>query len=268
VIEPAPTPRVREKARRMHRRSLIAFIFSAISPNPATVAGTLGRRFARPNFASGSCGRASSRRRQSGVRRGGHASPASTPGKLTRHQQQSQHDGVIALVWKPSREYLEKRWAEGCHDASRLCRELQQKGYTGQCSRVTEFLQPWRSQEPKRNRHHRKLPGLRLVAFWLAKPAEKRKPAEQQWVQSITKGCPEIATAERLAQGFRDLVQNHKASELDTWLESAGGIKEFRGFAAGIRRDHASVIAGLEQSWSNAQVEGQVHRLKLLERQM
>jgi transposase len=114
------------------------------------------------------------------------------------------------------------------------------------------------------------LAGLRLVAFWLAKPAEKRKPAEQQWVQPITKGCPEIATAERLAQGFRDLVQNRKASELDTWLESAAaaGIKEFRGFAAGIRRDHAAVIAGLEQAWSNGQVEGQVHRLKLLKRQM
>jgi hypothetical protein len=58
--------------------------------------------------------------------------------------------------------------------------------------------------------------GLRLVAFWLAKPAEVRKPAEQQWVEAITKGCPEIATAERLAQGFRDLVQDPKASDLDT----------------------------------------------------
>ena len=39
-----------------------------------------------------------------------------------------------------------------------------------------------------------------------------------------------------------------------------------RGFAAGIRRDHAAVIAGLEQAWSNGQVEGQVHRLKFLKR--
>jgi transposase len=37
---------------------------------------------------------------------------------------------------EPYREYLEKRWAEGCHNASRLCRELQQKGYTGERSRV------------------------------------------------------------------------------------------------------------------------------------
>src|ERR1019366_6747415 len=154
---------------------------------------------------------------------------------------------------EPYREYLEKRWAKGCHNATRLCRELQDQGYTGQRSRVKEYLQPWRTQEPKRNRRHRKLPGLRMVAFWLAKPAEQRKPAEQQWVEAITKGRPEIATAERLARGFRDLVQNHKASELDTWLESAAaaGIKEFRGFAAGMRRDRAAVIAGLDQSWSN-----------------
>jgi len=171
---------------------------------------------------------------------------------------------------EPYREYLEKRWAEGCHNASRLCRELQQKGYTGERSRVKEFVQPWRTQEPKGNRRHRKLPGLRLIAFWLAKPAAKRKPAEQKWVRAITEGRAEIATAERLAQGFCDLVQNHKAGDLDTWLQSAAsaGIKEFRGFAASIRRDRAAVVAGLEQPWSNGQVEGQVHRLKLLKRQM
>jgi hypothetical protein len=112
---------------------------------------------------------------------------------------------------------------------------LQQKGYTGERSRVKEFVQPWRTQEPKRNRRHRKLPGLRLIAFWLAKPAAKRKPAEQKWVQAITEGRAEIATAERLAQGFCDLVQNHKTGDLYTWLQSAAsaGIKEFRGFAAG-----------------------------------
>ena len=140
----------------------------------------------------------------------------------------------------------------------------------GRAQPCEEFVQPWRTREPKRNRRHRKVPGLRLIAFWLAKPAAKRKPAEQKWVQAITEGRAEIVTAERLAQGFCDLVQNHKAGDLDTWLQSAAsaGIKEFRGFAASIRRDRAAVVAGLEQSWSNGQVEGQVHRLKLLKRQM
>ena len=46
------------------------------------------------------------------------------------------------------------------------------------------------------------------------------------------------------------------------------GIPELNGFATGIRRDHAAVAAGIEKPWSNGQVEGQVHRLKLLKRQM
>ena len=32
---------------------------------------------------------------------------------------------------EPFREYLEKRWAEGCHNAARLWRELREQGYTG-----------------------------------------------------------------------------------------------------------------------------------------
>jgi transposase len=171
---------------------------------------------------------------------------------------------------EPYREYLEKRWAEGCHNATRLWRELQQQGYSGQVSRVKEFLQSWRVQGPQSPARRRKLPGLRLIAFWLAKPPADRKDTEQQWVEAITKQDAEIAKAEGLAQTFRDIVRERKASDLNAWLESAeaSGIAEINGFAAGIRRDHAAVIAGLEQPWSNGQVEGQIHRLKLLKRQM
>lgn len=171
---------------------------------------------------------------------------------------------------EPHREFLEKRWAEGCHNASQLWRELRQKGYPGQFGRVKQFLQPWRLQGPNPKPHHQKLPGLRLVAFWLSKPAGDRKEKEQQWVQQVTNDHPEIGTAENLAQRFRDMVCNHKADDLDAWLESAEtcGIPEFHGFAMGIRRDHAAVAAGIDQLWSNGQVEGQVHRLKLLKRQM
>jgi transposase len=171
---------------------------------------------------------------------------------------------------EPFREYLEKRWAEGCRNASRLWRELREKGYDGQRSRVKEFLQPWRSSEPKSTSRNHKLPGLRLLAFWLAKPPEQRQPVEVQWVQAISKDHPEIVTSETLAQAFREMVKNRKAGDLDTWLESAeaSGIPELNGFAMGIRRDHAAVAASLDQPWSNGQVEGQVHRLKLLKRQM
>ena len=40
-----------------------------------------------------------------------------------------------------------------------------------------------------------------------------------------------------------------------------------REVAEGIRRDHAAVLAALTHEWSLGQVEGQIHRLKLLKRQ-
>jgi len=39
-------------------------------------------------------------------------------------------------------------------------------------------------------------------------------------------------------------------------------------FAAHLQRDQAAVLAAMQLPWSNGHVEGQVHRLKLIKRQM
>ncbi len=39
-------------------------------------------------------------------------------------------------------------------------------------------------------------------------------------------------------------------------------------FCEGLERDNAAVLAAIQLPWSNGQVEGQVHRLKLIKRQM
>ncbi len=46
---------------------------------------------------------------------------------------------------------------------------------------------------------------------------------------------------------------------------TAGALSSF---VAGLGRDHAAVEAAFYSSWNNGQVEGQVHRLKLLKRQI
>jgi transposase len=53
---------------------------------------------------------------------------------------------------------------------------------------------------------------------------------------------------------------------LKAWLISseASDIPELKRFAAGIERHCEAVAAAVEQHWSNGQVEGQVHRIKLL----
>jgi transposase len=167
--------------------------------------------------------------------------------------------------------YLEKRWAEGCHNASQLCRELRQQGYSGRRSRVKEYVQPWRAISTlASSKPRRKLPNLRLVAFWLTKPPMQRSPDEQRWVEAVINGHPQVATAEYLAQQFRQVFKDRDSVALRSWLAGsvASDIPELRRFVAGIQRDYEAVVAAVEQRWSNGQVEGQVHRLKLLKRQM
>jgi transposase len=169
------------------------------------------------------------------------------------------------------RAYLEKRWAEGCHNASQLCRELRNRGYSGKRSRVKEYVQPWRAKVlPVQSKPRRTLPNVRLVAFWLAKSPAQRNSNEQQWVQAVTTAHPQIAAAEHLAQQFRQVFKDRSSNALSSWLERSleSEIPELKPFVTGIHRDYEAVVAAVEQAWSNGQVEGQVHRLKLLKRQM
>jgi transposase len=46
------------------------------------------------------------------------------------------------------------------------------------------------------------------------------------------------------------------------------GISELVGFARGLRRDYAAVQAAVRFHWSQGPIEGHIHRLKLLKRQM
>ena len=170
------------------------------------------------------------------------------------------------------RGYLQKRWAEGCHNASQLCRELHQQGYGGGRSRVKEYVQPWRANSvPAGSKPRRRtLPNLRLIALWLSKAPTKRSPYEQRWAEAVIASHPQVATVEQLAQQFRQVFQDRDSDALKSWMKrsAASDIPELKRFAAGIERDYEAVSAAVEQHWSNGQVEGQVHRLKLLKRQM
>jgi transposase len=57
---------------------------------------------------------------------------------------------------------------------------------------------------------------------------------------------------------------------LQTWIESATALQlpAIKNFCDGLLRDRDAVTAAISMKWSNGQVEGQVHRLKLIKRQM
>lgn len=69
---------------------------------------------------------------------------------------------------------------------------------------------------------------------------------------------------------FIGLVRTKTSEGIDAWLQATttSTIRALRTFARGIRADYAAGRAALELPWCNAKCEGQVTRLKFLERQM
>jgi transposase len=176
-----------------------------------------------------------------------------------------------------SRNYLETRWAEGCHNATTLWREIQLKGYVGGRSMVARLVATLRTPGTK---YHRKLSpppktkpvrlSPRQTAMLMARRPEKLDASEKQLIDRLEKCCPAVATLHPLVRSFWAVFQNKDAAALQPWIEHATslGLPAIKSFCDGLLKDHSSVLAAISLKWSNGQVEGHVHRLKLIKRQM
>ena len=174
-------------------------------------------------------------------------------------------------------EYLTRRWAEGCHNATQLWREIQAQGYAGGRSTLARFVCTLRTKGTKYfrktitpRRAKAKPPSPRQTAMLLARQPEKLKPAEQDLLARLKECCSEIPILHTLSQGFADVFHKKTEEALQNWvLEArATGLPEIVRFCDGLARDQAAVTAAVTLPWSNGQVEGQIHRLKLIKRQM
>ncbi|MDO9018016.1 MAG: transposase [Deltaproteobacteria bacterium] len=107
------------------------------------------------------------------------------------------------------------------------------------------------------------------MRWWLTLPAERLSEGQRRYVARLTEACAPIRIARQLAVGFGVVLRVGDARELGPWLEEAtqSGLTSFRDFAAGLRRDQASIEAAIREPWSNGQTEGQVNKLKVLKRQ-
>jgi len=134
-------------------------------------------------------------------------------------------------------------------------------------------LQPHLTR-PKRARRRKASPRLAVPsareASWMLLRPEELTDEEKPMVELLRRLSPEVGRAQELALSFVGLVKERRADDLRGWLIEAGrsGVAEFVSFANGITSDIGAVRAALEYEWSNGQVEGQVHRLKLVKRQM
>lgn len=73
-----------------------------------------------------------------------------------------------------------------------------------------------------------------------------------------------------LSQRFVNMVRERQAEPLDGWLAEAKAhtFRALNTFADGLQEDYDAICAALSSAWSNGPVEGHVHRLKLIKRQM
>ena len=93
---------------------------------------------------------------------------------------------------------------------------------------------------------------------------------QQNYLDQLCEQDAQIAQAYELIQEFTHMLREREGERLDAWLDRVEkqGVPELQSFAQGLKKDYDAVKAGLTLSWSNGQTEGQVHRLKLIKRQM
>lgn len=170
-------------------------------------------------------------------------------------------------------EYLQRRWKEGCRNATRLFQELRTQGYRGGRQMVSHYVSRWRikpsaQSSPKKRRFDRVAP--KHAAILACRPAERLSEQQQALFERVAVNCPTIRWMRNLAMDFREAIGSKDRDAMLNWIRTAAqcGIGPLVRFAYGLKKDLGAVVAAVETRWSNGQVEGQINRLKAIKRQM
>ena len=178
-------------------------------------------------------------------------------------------------VLEPYEPYLRKRWAEGCHTATVLWREIQAQGFAHSLTTVQRFVNHLRHEGPPPAEQPRTAltkpqgPPPRQVATLILRRPERRTVEQRSYLTQLCGEDPAIATAVDLAADFLVMLRRRAGDQLPAWLDrvEASEIGDLARFARTLRQDYDAVQAGLTLRYSNGQTEGQVARLKLIKRQ-
>ncbi len=170
----------------------------------------------------------------------------------------------------PYLPFLHRQWAAGDYNIAALYQAIHAQGYTGSETAVRNYLTALRKEiGPKRrprryyppvskeSKHHQH-PGLssRRATWLVLRRSEKCSAQDQRTLELIKQAHPQLRVACDLAQAFAQMIRTRNASALESWLEgaSASEVPELRTFAAGIKRDKASILAALTYEWSHDHV--------------
>ena len=167
-------------------------------------------------------------------------------------------------------DYLQQRWTEGCHNATRLYKEIHDKGYSGKRAMVARFVAGWRKTGKAASPKAPERISPKHAAILVTRAADKMTDQQQALFDRITIRCPEIFDLRRMALSFRSALEAETSAQLRQWIQATKRC-EFGAlvrFAYGLQKDISAVSAAVDTPWSTGQVEGQINRLKTIKRQM
>ena len=182
----------------------------------------------------------------------------------------------------PYTSYLKHRFTEeGCDNSLQLYREIQQRGYDGCRSVVTNYVTQLRQQagvqamtgrkqsrQPKPLNETVPAPGSLHWCFLLSE--ERLREKQRAHLTLLCEREARFALLHQLAQAFVRLLHEQTDAGLTPWFKEVqkSQIPELISFARGLQRDEAAVRAGLRLKWSQGPVEGAINKLKLIKRSM
>ncbi|MEV6131737.1 hypothetical protein AB0M05_33930 [Streptomyces violaceusniger] len=187
---------------------------------------------------------------------------AATPEELFTGQWQNR-----PAVLDDYKSYLDDRWNEDCTNAWKRWEEIVPLGYKGSYQRVRAYLHDKRtSPRPVTARP----PSRRAVAGWILRRPETFTESEQLQLKTVRSHCPELDGLTRHVRSFAIMLIHRQGARLPDWLDAVrqDDLPSLHTLAAVIDRDRGAVIAGRTLPWNSGVVEGHVHRLKMLKRQM
>jgi hypothetical protein len=114
--------------------------------------------------------------------------------------------------------YLQHRWRQGCHNASRLYQELRQQGYRGQRGMVARLVAQWRKTGKATSTKAAERISPRHAALLVTRPAEQITDQQQQLFDRLTLQCPAIIDLRQISLGFRAVLAADDANQLCQWI--------------------------------------------------
>ncbi|MCI3273515.1 ISL3 family transposase [Streptomyces sp. 7R015] len=167
----------------------------------------------------------------------------------------------------PYKPYLERRFAAGCTNVTRLHRELTAENAPVTYQMVRAYIATLRAAPPQAPPPP---PTVRRVTGWLTRHPATLSEDEHAALKDVLARCPELEAAAAHVRDFGEILTHRLGSTLPAWIDAvdASQLPGLTGFALHLLRDLDAVTAGLTLHWSSGGTEGAVNRIKKIKRQL